>query len=118
MVVVGMRTSSLRQRLVAAACGAVLLAAACSGAHDADGTYVVEFPSASALLSTESIDVDVFDASSEAASCITLSERVRTDQELPAPVARLARVDPCALSRGAGTLRLAGGDRAILIRAN
>jgi hypothetical protein len=120
MVKVGMRTSSRRRALVAAVSTLLVtvVMTACSGAADAEGTWVVEFPSVDALLVTESIDVDVFDAASDSTSCITLSERVRTSQELPSSLTSLSRVDPCSLDHGDGSLRLSNGERVLLVRAN
>ncbi len=94
--------------------------AACSSSADASGSYAIEFPSESALLSTETVDVDVFDASADPSICITLSERVRTNQALPEPLTELPRIDPCVFFAGSGegSLHLSSGSRAILVRAN
>lgn len=93
------------------------LTSACGSSADAEGTYVIEFPSSSAVLATESVDVDVYEAA-DPSLCINLTERARTNQELPDAIARVARIDPCALASGDGSLRVSSGERAILVRAN
>jgi len=80
-------------------------------------SYTIQFPSTAAAVAIENMSVQVF-AASAPDFCATLVAKRRSSAELPAPLAELTSITPCAALSGTGTaLTVPNGTVAILVVA-
>ena len=77
--------------------------------------YDVVFPSQSAAVSSEEIEIAVFDGT-DPSSCMELVEKTRTRQSLPVALAQTRRLKPCELLGDVDALLVTDGLRALLVR--
>jgi hypothetical protein len=90
---------------------------ACSAGTDPpqQGSITVTFPSVSAAVATDSLQLEVFDAP-DPSTCLDLVEKRKTGQELPPPLLERLPVPTCTfLDNKAAPLEVGYGRRAFLV---
>lgn len=100
--------------LSVAGAGAVV---ACSAGTDPpqQGSITVTFPSVSAAVATDSLQLEVFDAP-DSSTCLDLVEKRKTGQELPPPLVERQPVPTCTfVENKAAPLEVGYGRRAFLV---
>jgi hypothetical protein len=105
---------SRRALSLLAASGVVV---ACSAPTDPpqEGTIIVTFPSVSAALATDTLQLEVFDAP-EASTCLELVEKRKTGQDLPKPLVERLPIPTCTfVDNKAAPLDVGYGRRAFLV---
>lgn len=105
-------------RRLVSALAVVLGVAACSSEKSppTEGLYTITFPSTAAAVSTDFVQVYVFDIPDGGVTtlCPSLIERRRSKQPLPPRIVEIPPTTPCDLAAGRQQLTIPYGVRAIL----
>ena len=101
------------------ACAAVvgLTLTACSAKSSGPSTwnYAVNFHSIASAVSTDTLEVSVFDATLPAPSCAALVQKRRSKVELPKPLISVPATAVCDLANGQGQMTVVYGTYQVLV---
>jgi hypothetical protein len=103
-------------RASAAAAGLVALVA-CSAKSSGPSTwsYAVNFHSVASAISTDTLEVSVYDATLPDTGCAVLVQQRRSNAELPKPLVSVPATSLCDLAGGQGQLTVPYGTYQILV---
>lgn len=107
---------SLRVAIVPFAACAILVACGNrSGAGPSGGSYTIAFPSTAMAVSTDTVQVLVFDVPKDqsATMCPDLVLKRSSNQDLPPPLIEGPQLSPCDLLDGKGGVTIPYGTRAL-----